>query len=335
MKVAVVILNWNGKSFLEKFLPSVVSNSEGAELWVIDNASTDDSVSFLEQSYPQIKIVRNKINGGFAKGYNDGLASICADIYVLLNSDIEVTPGWLEPVCELLDKNPEIAACQPKIRSYARRDYFEHAGAAGGFMDKHGYTFCRGRIFAETEKDLGTYDDSCEIFWSTGACMFIKAEDFHRQKGFDEDFFAHMEEIDLCWRLKNEGKKIWYCSDSVVYHVGGGTLDYKSPRKTFLNFRNNLYTITKNYRSGMLSFHIYNRLMLDGVAAVKFLFALQFRHIWAVIKAHYNYFWKLPSMLKKRKQLGSNLSINNTGTYPKSIVWQAFVKNNRKYSELE
>ncbi len=335
MKVAVVILNWNGADFLQQFLPSVVAHSDGAELWVIDNASTDNSVAFLREQYPSVQIVQNEQNGGFAKGYNDGLKSISAELYVLLNSDIEVTPGWLDPICSLMEQQPEIAACQPKVKSYANKAYFEHAGAAGGFMDKDGYTFCRGRIFAHAEKDEGQYDDSCEIFWSTGACMFIRSEDFHRQKGFDEDFFAHMEEIDLCWRLKNEGKKIWYCSESTVYHVGGGTLDYASPKKTFLNFRNNLFTITKNRRSGWLFWQVYKRLVLDGVAATKFLFSLQLRHIWAVLSAHHHFFWKLPSMLKKRKKLGENLSINRTGIYPKSIVYQAFVKKKTKFSELD
>lgn len=335
MKVAVVILNWNGKSFLEQFLPSVTAHSAGADIWVIDNASTDDSVTFLEANYPQIKTTVNANNGGFARGYNEGLKHIDADIYVLLNSDVEVTAGWLNPIVSLMESNPEIAACQPKVKAFHRKSHFEHAGAAGGLMDKHCYTFCRGRIFDLVEADSGQYDDSREIFWATGACMFIRSVDFHEQGGFDEDFFAHMEEIDLCWRLKNKGKKIWYCSDSTVYHVGGGTLTYSSPRKTYLNFRNNLYTITKNYRAGSLFLKIWWRLMLDGIAGVKFLFSFQFSHLGAVIKAHFSFYGKLGIMLKKRKVLGQKLSINSAGTYSGSIVWQAFVKGHKRYSELD
>lgn len=335
MKLAIVILNWNGKGFLEQFLPSVVNHADGAEIWIIDNASTDDSVSFIKNTYPTIGIIQNPENGGFAKGYNDGLQSIHADTYILLNSDIEVTPGWIAPIRSLMEKDPEILACQPKVKAYHNKDYFEHAGAGGGLMDKYGYTFCRGRIFAETEKDTGQYDNNQEIFWATGACLFIRAKAFHENGGFDADFFAHMEEIDLCWRLKNQGGKIWYCADSTVYHVGGGTLDYGSPRKTFLNFRNNLYTITKNERARPLAFHLYRRLLLDGIAAVKFLLSLQFRHMWAVGKAHYNFFWKFRTMLKKRKQLGENLAINDAGSFNGSIVWQAFAKGKKHYSELD
>lgn len=335
MKTAVVILNWNGKGFLEKFLPSVSQNSKGADLWVIDNASTDDSVAFIKSDYPSIKIVENEANGGFAKGYNDGLKHIEADIYVLLNSDVEVTKNWLNPILDLMKADPSIAACQPKVKAFHNKNIFEHAGAAGGFMDKHGYTFCRGRIFNQTEDDRGQYNDSREIFWATGACMFIRSEDYHRQAGLDEDFFAHMEEIDLCWRLKNEGRKIWYCSESTVYHVGGGTLTYASPKKTFLNFRNNLFTIAKNYRAGNLFIKIWWRLCLDGIAAIKFLFAFQFSHIFAVAKAHITFYLKLGSMLRKRKELGKNLNINNTGTYDGGIVWQAFAKGNKTFNDLE
>lgn len=335
MKIAIVILNWNGKGFLEQFLPSVVAHADGADIWVIDNASTDDSIAFLNSTYPTIGIIQNLENGGFAKGYNEGLQTICADTYILLNSDIEVTPGWIAPIKTLMENHPDILACQPKVKAFNNKSFFEHAGAAGGFMDRYGYTFCRGRVFAETEQDTGQYNDSREIFWATGACLFIRANTFHAQGGFDSDFFAHMEEIDLCWRLKNQGGKIWYCAESTVYHVGGGTLDYGSPQKTFLNFRNNLYTITKNERSGLLALQIFRRLILDGIASLKFLFALQFRHIWAVIKAHYHYFWRLPTMLKKRRELGKKLEINQKGTYNGSIVWQAFAKGHKKYSDLD
>ena len=248
MKVAVVILNWNGKSFLEKFLPSVFAcNSSYAEIIVADNASTDDSVSFLKSKYPQIKIIQNSSNGGFAKGYNDALKLVEAEYYVLLNSDVEVTPNWIDSVIQLMDTDKSIAACQPKIRAFDDKKSFEYAGAGGGFIDKYGYPFCRGRILDTLEEDKGQYNDVREVFWATGACLFVRSECYHKVNGFDEDFFAHMEEIDLCWRLKNLGYKIMYSPNSTVFHVGGGTLNKTSPKKTYLNFRNNLILLCKNH----------------------------------------------------------------------------------------
>ena len=239
-KTAVVILNWNGKKFLEQFLPYVIKHSSSdAEVIVADNASNDDSVEFLKNNYPEIQIINNNENGGFSKGYNEALSKIDAEYYVLLNSDIEVTENWIKPIIDLMDSDKSIAVCQPKLRSYHQKEMFEYAGAAGGFIDKYGYPFCRGRIFNSIEVDNGQYDDTCEVFWATGAAMFVRAELYHKFGGLDNDFFAHMEEIDFCWRLKNEGYKIMYCADSVVYHVGGGTLPKNSSRKTFLNFRNN------------------------------------------------------------------------------------------------
>ena len=232
-RVAVVILNWNGREFLRKFLPSVIGFSQGdAEIIVADNASTDSSLEFLANEFPGIRVIQNLTNGGFAKGYNDALKQVDAEYYVLLNSDIEVTSGWIKPVIQLMDTHPEVAACQPRIRSYHSPDKFEYAGAAGGFIDHYGYPFCRGRMFQHLEADQGQYDNSCEIFWATGACMFVRAELYHQMGGLDEDFFAHMEEIDFCWRLKNAGHAIMYCPESVVYHVGGGTLPKKSSFKT-------------------------------------------------------------------------------------------------------
>ena len=228
MHIAVVILNWNGREFLRKFLPSVILHSSSvAEVIVADNASTDSSVEFLQQNFPQVRIITNLTNGGFAKGYNDALAEVAADYYILLNSDIEVTPHWIEPVIKLMESDPLIAACQHKLRSYHQPEKFEYAGAAGGFIDKYGYPFCRGRIFQDIETDNGQYDDVKEIFWATGACMFVKADLYRQFGGLDADFFAHMEEIDFCWRLKNGGYKIMYCPESIVYHVGGGTLPKK------------------------------------------------------------------------------------------------------------
>ena len=246
LDVAIAILNWNGKNWLEKFLPSVISHSENTDIYIIDNASTDDSVAFLKLNFPQVKIIQNTENHGFAGGYNEGLKKIKADIYCLLNSDVEVTENWLNPVVDLFQKDLNISAVQPKILDFNRKNFFEFAGAAGGFIDNLGYPYCRGRIFDEIEEDKGQYNDETEIFWASGCCLFIRSKDFWAENGFDERFFAHQEEIDLCWRLKNSGKKIFYTGKSTVYHVGGGTLNKENPQKTYLNIRNNLSMLLKN-----------------------------------------------------------------------------------------
>lgn len=334
MQVAVAILNWNGKDFLEKFLPGVIEHSDSASIWVIDNASTDSSVAFLKEHFPTVNLVVNESNGGFAKGYNDGLKSIEADVYVLLNSDVEVTPNWIDPILALFRTNEKMAACQPKIKSYHSRTQFEHAGAAGGFLDRNGFPFCRGRLFNSIEQDTGQYDVTDEVFWATGACLFIRSETFHNAKGFDEDFFAHMEEIDLCWRLKNQGKEIGYSSKSEVYHVGGGTLNYMSPKKTFLNFRNNLFMLIKNYQGGLFLKMIW-RMMIDGIAAFKFLFSGQFSHFWSVFKAHMHVYGKLRTMLRKRKALQVVNVPNKKGRYQKSIVRKFFFGSAKKFSDLD
>ncbi len=340
MSVAVVILNWNGQQYLEQFLPSVVKHSKGASIYVADNASTDDSIAFVKENFPGIKLVINEENGGFAKGYNDALKAIATSdphqYYVLLNSDIEVTSNWIHPIIELMQQDDTIAAVQPKVLAYHRKTHFEHAGASGGFLDHHGYPFCRGRLFEEAEVDEGQYDDVHEVFWATGACMFIRAELYHQFGGLDEDFFAHMEEIDLCWRLKNAGHKIMACPQSHVYHVGGGTLSYQSPRKTYLNFRNNLFMLTKNYRRGNLLVKIWWRLVLDGIAGIKFLFEGNFKHLIAVIKAHFHFYGKLGTMLQRRKALASSLNNSNyNGVYQRSIVWDFFVNKCKKFSDLK
>ena len=278
MKIAVVILNWNGRKFLEQFLPNVIEHSANvAEVIVADNASTDDSVDFLKQNFPHIRLIQNATNGGFSKGYNDSLMSLEADYFVLLNSDIEVTPNWIEPVIELLESASDIAVCQPKIRSWHEREKFEYAGAAGGFIDRFGYPFCRGRVFETMETDHGQYDDACEVFWATGAAMFVKASIYKEFGGLDEDFFAHMEEIDFCWRVKNAGYKVMYCPNSTVYHIGGGTLPKKSSRKTYLNFRNNLSLLYKNLYRKELFFILFMRFFLDMIAALRFLFERNLR----------------------------------------------------------
>ncbi len=334
MKIVVAILNYNGKNWLEKFLPTVLSKSTEAEVLVIDNASTDDSVQFLQQRFPQVSLIINQQNHGFAGGYNEGLKTVEADYFILLNSDVEVTDNWIMPVIHLLEEDKEIEVAQPKILSYARKEYFEHAGAAGGLMDKLGYPFCRGRIFYETEKDTHQYNTPEEIFWATGACMFIRAKTYKKHQGFDEAFFAHMEEIDLCWRIKNSGGKVYYCPDSKVYHVGGGTLDYMSPFKVYLNFRNSLYALHKNY-SGNLFLVIFARLILDGVAGVKFLFGGEFKNIMSIIKAHFHYYAHIGTLQKQRRLIPKKKKYTQLkGVYPKSIVWQFFVLKRRYFRDL-
>jgi GT2 family glycosyltransferase len=333
IKTAIVILNWNGKTFLEKFLPFLIKyNSPDAEIIVADNASADDSVSFLGSNYPQLRIIKNSENGGFAKGYNDALKQVDAEYYILLNSDIEVTENWIDPVIKLMDADKNIAACQPKIISYKNRDEFEYAGAAGGYIDKYGYPFCRGRIFQSLEKDKKQFDDAIEIFWATGACMFVRAELFHKLSGFDNDFFAHMEEIDFCWRLKNEGFKIMYCPSSTIYHIGGGTLPKNNPRKTYLNFRNNFFLLYKNLPSNRLFPVFFVRLFLDGIAGVKFLFEGDFKDVMAVTRAHFSFYCSLRKLNRKRKQIKhSEVSC----IYKRSIVFDHYINKKKSFQQID
>lgn len=300
--LAIAILNWNGKHWLEKFLPTVLEFSESADIYVIDNASTDNSVKYLETHFPTVKIIKNAKNTGFAGGYNEGLKKINAEIYCLLNSDVEVTENWTKPILELFEIHKNIAAIQPKILSFENDGYFEFAGAAGGFMDNLGYPYCRGRVFDKLEKDDGQYNDEVEIFWASGCALFIRSKDFWEQNGFDERFFAHQEEIDLCWRLKNEGKKIYYTSKSTIYHVGGGTLNKQSPQKTYLNFRNNLSMLLKNLPFPKLVWIIFVRLCLDGIAAIRFGLLDGFPHFLAIIKAHFGFYAHARKTWKKRQK---------------------------------
>ncbi|MBA4849253.1 glycosyltransferase family 2 protein [Emticicia sp. BO119] len=326
-KVTIVILNYNGQGFLEKFLPSVIQHSQGHEIIVADNASTDTSVKFLNQTYPYIHLIQLPHNGGFTGGYNEALKQVQATYYILLNSDIEVTPNWVNPIIDLMEVNPKIAACQPKMRDYYKHAYFEYAGAAGGYIDWLGYPFCRGRIFDTWEEDTGQYDDTKEIFWATGACMFVRADVFHELGGFDTKFFAHMEEIDLCWRMKNAGYQIYYSSASTVYHVGGGTLHKSNPRKTFLNYRNGLAMMYKNLPTNQLFTTIFLRLVLDGVSSIKFLLAGSFKDIWAILKAHFAFYAMIPKLERKSpKQLKD--------IYPKSIVLDYFLRGKKRFGEL-
>lgn len=332
-EIAIVILNFNGKSYLEKFLPSVIKHSPNSEIYVADNNSTDDSIHFLQNYYPEIKLIVNKINGGFAKGYNDALKQIKSKYYLLLNSDIEVTANWLLPLYNTISSE-KIAACQPKILAYHDRTKFEHAGACGGFLDINYYPFCRGRILEQTEVDSNQYDYKQEIFWASGACILIKSDLFHKLEGFDEDFFAHMEEIDLCWRLKKLGYQIYVNPESVVYHVGGGTLNYMSPFKTYLNFRNSLFMILKNHQ-GFYFFKIIKRLILDGLAGILFIGQGQIKHMFSVVKAHFSFYKYFFKMLKKRKKINKQSSIfNNKGLYQGNILWAKYVKKINSFNLL-
>lgn len=330
MKTAVVILNYNGKAFLELFLPSVITHSENAGIYVADNASTDDSVEFLRQTFPQVRLITLSQNFGFAGGYNEALKQIDAEYFVLLNSDVEVTENWIEPIIDKLDKHPEIAIAQPKILDYKNKTHFEYAGASGGFLDFLLYPFCRGRIFYSCEEDRGQYDREMEIFWATGACLFIRAGLYKSFGGFDARFFAHMEEVDLCWRIKNEGYKVYCFPQSVVYHVGGGTLQKSNPFKTFLNYRNNLAMIFKNAPSRVLVPIIFARLVLDGVSSLRYLKEGTVGDIWAVIKAHFAFYGMIPYLMKNRSR--KFLAYDNL--FPKSIIWLYFYKKIRNFSEL-
>ncbi len=330
MRIAIVILNWNGKGLLKSYLPSVIKYSEGTDIYVADNASTDGSVAFVKANYPSIHIVQNTSNGGFAKGYNDALKHINADVYCLLNSDIEVSENWLTPIIKAFEELPKASIIQPKILDLKRKDHFEYAGAAGGFIDQLGYPFCRGRIFQALEKDEGQYDDIKEIFWATGACMFIKSELFNSLAGFDEDYFAHQEEVDLCWRAKNQGHKVYYVGTSKVYHLGGSTLSNMNPKKTFLNFRNSLFSIMKNLPRRKAFFIIGIRLLLDGIAGIRFVFQLKPKHCFAIIKAHFSFYSHFRKMYKKREK--ANFILNYYTT--KSIVWSHFVHQESKFDTL-
>ena len=301
-KIAVAILNWNGKNWLEKFLPSVIRYSPEADIYVIDNFSTDGSAAFLQSRFPEVKIIRNNKNYGFAGGYNEGLKKINNEFYCLLNSDVEVTENWITPVLDLFEENPAIAAIQPKILSFNRKNYFEFAGAAGGLMDNLGYPYCRGRIFNDVEEDKGQYDDETEIFWASGCSLFIRSHDFWEQNGFDARFFAHQEEIDLCWRLINTGKKIFYTGKSTVYHVGGGTLNKQSAQKTYLNIRNNFSMMLKNLPFPKLIVLILFRLCLDSIAGIYFGLKLGFPHFLAVLRAHFGFYAQAPGTWKLRQK---------------------------------
>lgn len=340
--VAVVILSWNGRKYLEQFLPSVVENTPATcSVYVADNNSSDDSVVFVQDNFPTVRVINIPKNEGFATGYNQALRRVEADYYVLLNQDVEVTPAWLQPMLRMIEKDKTVAAVQPKVRAFNNKDCFEYAGAAGGYMDKLGYTFCRGRLFNILERDEGQYDTAAEVFWATGACMMVGAQLFHQFGGLDDDFFAHMEEIELCWRLKNAGYRIMYTPDSTVYHVGGGSLPQGDPRKTYLNFRNNLLMMIKNLSSSIFWRTFLLRFLLDIIAAYRSLLAGNLADYWAIARAHWYVFTKFGFWRKRRKQNWSVIkknaiaSPNLVGIYNGSIVWQHFRKGKKRFSELK
>lgn len=319
VKLAVVILNWNGKRYLETFLtPLLKSLPSYAEVIIADNNSTDDSLMFMQKNYPSVRVIKNPTNQGFAEGYNTALKQVDAEFYCLLNSDIEVSERWIEPIVECFEQNPDIAIIQPKLLSYSEKDMFEYAGASGGFIDKYGFPFCRGRVFGVLEKDLGQYDSPMDVFWATGAAMFVRSKVYHRLGGLDSDFFAHMEEIDFCWRVKNQGYRICVVPQSIVYHVGGGTLPKNNSFKTYLNFRNNLYLLQKNLPQNRVFITFFVKFFLDQIAAFFFLLQGNSKDFVAVYRAMFH-FWKNKEQMKQKRGVISEQAFAHT--YPKSIVW--------------
>jgi GT2 family glycosyltransferase len=331
--VAIVILNYNGRNYLEKFLPSVMSSTyANKEVYVADNASTDDSINWVKKNYSDIKIITLTENYGFAKGYNEALKQVIADYYVLLNSDVEVSPGWIEPVIALMQMNEKIAACQPKLLAYHNKNLFEYAGASGGWMDSLGYPFSRGRVFDVCEEDTGQYDEASEIFWATGAAMFVKATVFHGMNGLDGYFFAHQEEIDLCWRMQLAGYMIMSCPQSIVYHVGGGTLPL-GERKVFLNFRNNLIMVYKNWPLAEKIWKLPARFALDMVSAFKNLASGNDAFVKGVFKA-WVAFIKWIFSAKKENTFPAERAGVLRGLFKGSVVWQYFIRHKKTFSEI-
>lgn len=330
-RTAVAILNYNGAKLLPQFLPSVVKHSGTAEVVVIDNASTDDSLSVLANQFPTVRVISLDQNYGFCGGYNRGLAKIEADYFMLLNSDVEVTVRWLDPLVSILESKPDVAAVQPKILSWNEKNKFEYAGAAGGFIDSLGYPFCRGRIFDHIENDSGQYNDERQIFWATGACFLIRSNVYRQFGGLDEDFFAHMEEIDLCWKINRSNQKVFYCGTSTVYHLGAGTLGYGNPKKVFLNFRNGLSLISKHLPSGELFYKIPLRMILDWIAALTFLVKGNGKSFASVFRAHWDFVQRLTKLRLKRKELKAKYGFyHGPMIYPGLIISDYYLKRKRK-----
>lgn len=333
---AVVILSYNGKKWHELFLPKIVAEAEtGYDVILADNASTDDTLQYIQENYPTVKTLHIPVNKGFSNGYAEALKQIQAKYYILLSADFEVTTGWFPPLLAGMQRYTGLAACQPKIRYWREREYFEYAGAAGGFMDKYGYLFCRGRIFSDLEKDLGQYDDDIEIFWASGGCLMVRADLYHKHGGLDNDLYAHMEEVDLCWRLKNAGYKIGYIGQSTVYHVGGSVISYGSPQKLYYNFRNNLVLLIKNETTKRLLWLFPFRLMLDGVAGLRLLLTGDVKGTLTIIKAHFHFYRDIRKWLARRKEAERNITHRNeVGRMNKSIIWQFFALRKKTFPRL-
>ncbi len=329
-RVAVVVLNYNGARLLRQFLPSVVEHSAPADVYVADNGSTDNSVAILREEFPGVRLVLLGTNFGFCGGYNRALRAIDSDYYVLLNSDVEVTSGWVAPLKALLDQRPEVASVQPKILALQNRNHFEYAGGGGGFIDSFGYPFCRGRVFDHVEEDHGQYNDERPIFWSSGACMMIRSASFHTHGGFDEDFFAHMEEIDLCWKLARSGNLVYYTGKSTVYHLGAGTLGYHHPRKTYFNFRNGLCMLFKHYDRSELVSKLPFRLALDWLAAISFILKGEGKNFVSVLRAHRDFFRQLGDLRVKRRAVReANPSYPRTNVYPGLILYHYYFRRSK------
>jgi hypothetical protein len=333
---AVVILSYNGTKWHELFLPKIVEQAAfGYEVIVADNASTDDTLQYVQQNFPSVKTLQIAINHGFANGYYEALKQIKAKYYVLLSADFEVTDNWFPPLHDAMERDEMLAACQPKIRYWRDRELFEYAGAGGGFMDKYGYMFCRGRIFFDIEKDNGQYEDNIEVFWASGGCIMLRSDLYHKMGGLDNDLYAHMEEIDLCWRLKNAGYKIGYIAKSLVYHVGGSVISYGSPQKLYYNFRNNLILLLKNEKTSRLMWLFPLRFILDGMAGLRLLFTGNIKHTFIIVKAHFHVYHDLGKWMNRRKENKKMITRRNEeGIYPRSIVWDYFLLKKKKFTDL-
>lgn len=334
---AVVILSYNGRKWHELFLPLIVAEAHtGYEVIVVDNASTDDTLSYVQENFPSVKTLQIAINRGFANGYYEALNQIQAKYYVLLSADFEVTQGWFPPLINAMQRYTGLAACQPKVRYWREREYFEYAGAGGGFMDKWGYLFCRGRIFNDLEKDEGQYNDDIEVFWASGGCFMVRADLYHKMGGLDPDLYAHMEEVDLCWRLKNAGYKIGYIGQSTVYHVGGSVISYGSPQKLYYNFRNSLVLLLKNERAVKLLWLFPLRLVLDGIAGLQMMAGGKFKETATIVKAHFHFYGSLGKWLNRRKAAQKLVTHRDkSGIYPRSIIWQYFALRKKQFSKLK
>jgi len=333
---AVVILSYNGTKWHELFLPKIVDEAHtGYEVIVADNASTDDTLAYVQANFPTIQTIQIAVNHGFANGYYEALKQVKAKYFILLSADFEVTEGWFPPLHAAMERDTNLAACQPRIRYWRDRDCFEYAGAGGGFMDNFGYLFCRGRVFFDIEKDLGQYDDNIEVFWASGGCFMVRADLYEKVGGLDKDLYAHMEEVDVCWRLKNAGYKIGYVGKSLVYHVGGSVISYGSPQKLYYNFRNNLILLIKNEKTSKLLWLFPLRFLLDGVAGLRLLLTGNARQTLTIVKAHFHFYRDMGKWLRRRREAKRMITTRNEeGIYRRSIVWDYFLLRRKKFSDL-